>query len=263
MKKRLIVPLLLIIATIIIVYATIDNPHDFSMEECMLCHVNYEQDPKMLVSPVSDICKRCHEQINAATSHPVDIYPSNAVVPPDLPLRTGKIACSTCHDIHKESSNIFGEKTYFLRRPYTGRNFCISCHTQGLDTARHSDTLDTAHIGSRFRVTDPSEPLDSISKECISCHGGILGKTAEVELGSGVWTHDDPNHSHPIGVDYEESRTERPDAKLKSVSAIDGRIKFFDGKVGCGSCHDVYAGSQMSLVMSNKGSRLCFACHEL
>ncbi|RJQ13287.1 MAG: hypothetical protein C4560_14460 [Nitrospiraceae bacterium] len=263
MKKRLIVPLLLVMASIIIVYAVLDNPHDFSMEDCQLCHLNYEQDPKRLAMPVSDLCKRCHEQINAKSSHPVNIYPSKAAVPPDLPLRNGMIACSTCHDIHKENSNVFGEKTFFLRRPYTGRSFCLSCHTQGIDLTKHSDTIDTAHMGSRFKVTDQSEPLDSISKECISCHGGVLGKNAVFGLGSGVWTHDDPTHSHPIGVDYEESRTERKDAKLKPMSMIDKRIIFFDGKIGCGSCHNVYSESQMSLVMSNKGSSLCLACHEL
>jgi predicted CXXCH cytochrome family protein len=262
MKKRLIIPFL-IIASIIVVYAIFDYPHDFSREECLLCHVDYEQDPAMLTMPVSDICRRCHDQINSKSSHPVDIYPSTTTVPPDLPLRNGKITCSTCHNIHKESSNIFGEKSYFLRRPDTGRDFCITCHTQGISSVSHADTIDAAHIGSRFRVTDPSEPLDAVSKECISCHSGILGKTTVLEFGSGVWIHDNPEHSHPIGADYEESRIERKDAKLKPMPQVDKRINFFEGKVGCGSCHDIYSTSQMSLVMSNKGSKLCLACHEL
>ncbi len=263
MKKSLII-LLLLIASILIVYAVLNNPHEFSSEECLLCHVNYEQDPKDLIMPVTDICKRCHDRINAKSSHPVNVYPSPAItVPTDLPLRNGVVTCSTCHNIHKESVNIFGERTYFLRRPYTGRSFCISCHTQGVSEVSHADTLDTAHIGSRFKVIDPSEPLDEISKECISCHGGVLSRATTFGFGSGVWIHDDPSHSHPIGIDYEQSRIDRVDAKLIPIALVDKRITFFNGTVGCGSCHDVYSPTQMSLVMSNSGSKLCLACHAL
>ena len=68
--------------------------------------------------------------------------------------------------------------------------------------------------------------------------------------------------NHPIGIDYEAART-RPGRKtdLRPMSAVDPRIKFFDGKVGCGSCHDPFIDTDNDLVMTNRGSALCFACH--
>jgi len=263
MRKKPILSLLLIIAIIVFVYAALKNPHEFSPNECQDCHTDYKKDPKSLIEPVTDICKGCHDQITLRSSHPADIYPGAITVPADMPLRDGMITCATCHDIHGGYQNVFGEKAYFLRRPYTGRSFCISCHREGISLDGHTDTINVAHIGSRFKVTNPSESLDPISKECISCHGGIIGKTATFKLGAGIWTHDDPSHNHPIGVDYEKSRIGNTEARLKHVSVIDKRLKLFDGKVGCGTCHDVYSKGQRSLVMSNEGSRICTSCHEL
>jgi len=263
MKKKLITFLLLIITAIVLVYAIFKNPHEFSPNECQNCHMNYEKDPKSLIEPVTNICKGCHDQITLRSSHPADIYPVTMTIPADLPLRNGMITCTTCHNIHGEYQNVFGEKAYFLRRPYTGKSFCISCHKEGLSLEGHTDTINVAHLGSRFRVTDPSESLDPASKECISCHGGIIGKAAIFKLGAGIWTHDDFSHNHPVGVHYERSRMSNSEARLKPISAIDKRLKLFDGKVGCGTCHDAYSKGQRSLVMSNEGSRLCTSCHEL
>jgi len=263
MMKKFIIFLLVIILAIVLVHAVFKNPHEFSAGECQDCHIDYERDPKSLVEPVTNICKECHDQITLKSSHPSDIYPVTMTIPADLPLRDGMVTCVTCHNIHGEYQNVFGEKAYFLRRPYTGRSFCISCHREGISLEGHVDAINVAHMGSRFKVTDPSESLDPISMECISCHGGIVGKVATFKLGSGIWTHDNPIHTHPIGVDYEKSRIRNTEAKLKPFPLVDKRIKLFDGKVGCGSCHDVYSKGQKSLVMSNRGSRLCIACHEL
>lgn len=261
MKKTFFLLLLLMLS--IIAYATFKKPHELSMNECQLCHIEHEKEPKNLTAPVTDICRGCHDQMTLKSSHPVDLYPLNTTIPPDLPLRGGMITCSTCHDMHGNAFNIFGEKTYFLRRTYTGRDFCISCHKQGISLEPHVDVIDVAHMGSRFKVTNPYEPLDPISRECISCHGGIVGRAVTFGLGSGVWTHEEPTLSHPVGVDYEKSRLQRIESMLKPISLIDKKIKFFDGKVGCGSCHDVYSKEQKSLVMSNRGSKLCTSCHEL
>lgn len=261
MKKSLL--LLLLLTAAIIAYAVIENPHDFPGNECQFCHIDHEKEPRNLRAPVTDICSECHEQATLKSSHPVDVYPTNTSIPPELPVRGGMITCSTCHDIHGEGLNVFREKTYYLRGSSTGRHFCIYCHKQGISMEGHTDVIDVAHMGSRFKVTNPYEPLDPISKECISCHGGIVGKAVTFEPGSGVWTHEDAAFSHPVGINYEESREQRIDSMLKPSSLIDKRINFYEGKIGCGSCHDLYSKGQRTLVMSNKGSRLCTSCHEL
>lgn len=255
--------ILFILVIFVLSYALLNKPHKFSDGECQACHMNYKKDPKFLTSPISIICKNCHDQITLQSSHPVDISPVSSVVPPDLPLTHGMITCNTCHDIHGDHVNVFGEKTYFLRRLPPGRNFCMACHRQGISFDSHMDAIDVAHIGSRFKVIDPSEPIDQVSRDCISCHGGIVGSAATFKLGAGIWSHNYADHSHPIGINYEMSRMERKDAWLKPLSTLDKRFRFFDGKIGCGTCHDVYSKSKNSLVMGNQNSNLCRSCHEL
>jgi predicted CXXCH cytochrome family protein len=195
------------------------------------------------------------------SSHPVDVYPITTTIPPDLPLRNRMVVCITCHNIHAERFRPLGEKTYYLRRPGAGRAFCMACHKEKPVQEGHTSALGAAHIGNRFGVTDTSGHLDEISVACITCHDGTVGRSADFRLGSGVWQHSSPDQSHPIGVDYETSRMSM--GYLKAKQLIDKRIRFFDGKIGCGTCHDMYLKSRNYLVMSNKGSRLCTSCHEL
>jgi predicted CXXCH cytochrome family protein len=82
-----------------------------------------------------------------------------------------------------------------------------------------------------------------------------------------MWSHgrDFIRHdqgSHPIGVVYDDARG-RQGAKtdLKPIAMVDRRIRFFNGKVGCGSCHNPYSTIEKRLVMSDRGSELCLACH--
>ncbi|NNK62673.1 MAG: hypothetical protein HKO98_05620 [Gemmatimonadetes bacterium] len=60
-------------------------------------------------------------------------------------------------------------------------------------------------------------------------------------------------------------RTGAPDPYdgLRHPDLVDPRIRLFDGNLGCGSCHSVYAGEPGLLVMRNERSRLCTSCHDL
>jgi predicted CXXCH cytochrome family protein len=66
-------------------------------------------------------------------------------------------------------------------------------------------------------------------------------------------------HDHPIGIPYPiDSREYRPRgaAEAKGVSLPEGRVE-------CVSCHDPHnaAGVESMLIMPNRRSALCLACH--
>ena len=42
---------------------------------------------------------------------------------------------------------------------------------------------------------------------------------------------------------------------------LDQMIRLYSGRLGCGTCHSVYSKHAKHLVMDNRGSRLCIACH--
>jgi predicted CXXCH cytochrome family protein len=269
MKYRLAAAgLLLGLFILLIVYAMSREPHKFSEAECLSCHLKDSSGKisKQLSSSVTELCVRCHKDIfTEGYIHPVDVIPRHVSIPADMPLsQTGQITCSTCHEIHSSYFTPYGTKSYFLRRNERGQSFCVICHAAGKG---HEEHLGEAHFNSRYVVTDSAQEIDPMSKNCISCHDGTYSSSVTVKVGK--WFHQEElipydMRSHPIGVDYERARLDRRSrTDLRPMNMVDPRIKFFDGRVGCGSCHDPYSDLGKKLVMSDKGSRLCFACHRV
>jgi predicted CXXCH cytochrome family protein len=260
MKKKwpLLLILIFISGSVIIAYTLRESAHEFSEVDCPKCHVDAANAPLTLTAPITELCRPCHKKTINRASHPVDRAPELVRVPEDLPLDNGLITCNTCHNIHENRYNGIGGMTYFLRRPSAGRDFCMSCHEVRSGSNMHIELVAAAHIGSKFKVIDRSQPLDPLSVECIYCHDGSIGKNVDAQTGSGIWQHN--NSSHPIGVNYNESRMRK--GGLHPFSMIDKRIRLFSGKIGCGTCHNMYSGLPMQLVMSNEGSSLCMWCHD-
>ena len=55
---------------------------------------------------------------------------------------------------------------------------------------------------------------------------------------------------HPIGVEY---MTAYRKGGLKYPSSINPSIRFFNGKIGCGSVYNIYSKERFDLAMSNRG----------
>jgi predicted CXXCH cytochrome family protein len=78
-------------------------------------------------------------------------------------------------------------------------------------------------------------------------------------LGAGRWYHYN-RKNHPVGISYEEiSRKEKK--KFRPISMLRKEIRLFNGKIGCGTCHNIYSKEPYMLVIDNEGSRLCLECH--
>ncbi len=270
--KWLLGALLLSLGWILLGIAGDSPPHDFT-GRCTLCHEMGVNDTVLSTDMGTATCYQCHEAVaKNAYMHPVDIQPRTIHVPFDFPLsRDGLLTCSTCHDVHAPAITPFGTKTYFLRRLQRGKPFCDSCHEQGDAMAGgHEGALGMAHLESdaaAFATSAAFMGIDPLSRQCISCHDGNFA--ASVTLNTGQWQHHSSlmNHdsgSHPIGIDYEAARLARGGrSDLRPIEEVDRRITFYDGRVGCGSCHNPYSRNEKKLVMSNRRSALCFACHAL
>jgi len=104
--------------------------------------------------------------------------------------------------------------------------------------------------------------LDEMSIKCMSCHDAILGSEAtsgNVDLLRSRHSNT-TGLTHPIGVSYAEAKRKYRGA-YRNISDLPPQIKFYGGRVGCGTCHSPYASGHAQLVMSNYGSNLCLACH--
>ncbi|MBC8318079.1 MAG: hypothetical protein H8E41_09240 [Desulfobulbaceae bacterium] len=271
MKKSFFI-ILCLLGAALFVHCLENNPHDFKNAECVLCHQGDPSSPVSLVGHQARMCITCHADVyESGYMHPVNVVPEHVDIPADMPLsRSGLITCNTCHDVHSEHETGFGEKTYFLRRLERGRAFCVACHTENdlTGSAGHAEYLGEAHFQSEYISSGFGQNIDAMSKNCISCHDGAYGSA--VTVNSGSWQHSS-NYTggkmggkHPIGVDYEMARLRHGrKTDLRPMYEVDRRITFFNGTVGCGSCHNPYSQHDTRLVMSNRRSALCFACHAI
>jgi predicted CXXCH cytochrome family protein len=217
-------------------------------------------------------CGGCHLTSEAWT-HPVGVVPSMAV-PAELPLLDGRLACTTCHDSRSSADHA---RARMLNEPLLRDGgpdgLCAACHDPNGTGRRdmHATMLGRAHLvwpddGEPESPGDDQTPTapDAASRTCLGCHDGSVAPGAadasvpdDPATGLRRRVHAPIGVSHPIGVAYVLDRG----PALRAGGPLDPRIRLFDNRVGCGSCHSPFAGGEALLVMSNVASRLCLGCH--
>ncbi len=271
MRSTGLTSILLVITMIVITSwaVQVNTPHSFG-NKCFTCHVG-KKDPTILTREPDFLCLSCHPE-QKTMSHPTGIVPERNL--PDIfPLYRGKLLCITCHIAHKtfdknDTDHIqFDNNPYLLRFGQTGKRFCYQCHGSGPDgftiNKSNSHALGFAKAHSLSHDISLKNILDDGSRECLSCHDGSLSTDAEVNASGVRWEHSGGiGVSHPIGIEYNEI-SRRKHRAYHPASSIDRRIKLFDGKIGCQTCHTHYSEVPHLLVMDNKRSRLCLQCHNL
>lgn len=209
-------------------------------------------------------CLRCHK-FPEGTSHPVGVSAASRA-PEDLPLDNGLVTCLTCHDDRALDEHGRGGSVSdpMLRRDPVAEGLCISCHEpRSRSFSPHASGIGFAHGKSQVRsASGAHNGLDPESQSCMSCHDGIAASDAgnhkPVRLGLDAPT------DHPIGVELATRNRGTPDeVRFIPPNRLDPRIRLFDRKVGCGSCHSVYEPRENHLVVTNEGSRLCLSCHDM
>ncbi|MBI4849973.1 MAG: cytochrome c3 family protein [Nitrospirae bacterium] len=236
-----------------LVYSVSRGPHQFSKGECALCHFDPAPSSADITADITDACQTCHKEYAKTQSHPSDIYPTISI-PKDMPLSDGRLTCLTCHYAHIDESRQSSGKHYFLRRPVRGVVFCSACHK--INEKRHI-VFENIHKGT-YEETDHATRIDRMSLECIQCHDKQISEPRN-SLGAGIWTHLKEG-KHPIGISYRSIST-RKMRGFRPSDTIREEIKLYEGKIGCGTCHNVYSKNKSMLVIDNKGSELCLECH--
>ncbi|UCH80022.1 MAG: cytochrome c3 family protein [Nitrospiraceae bacterium] len=239
-----------------LVYALSGKSHEFSESECNLCHVDVDTSPDIILPDVTLSCGKCHAMLEQVQSHPTDIYPGSEI-PEDMPLIEGRLTCLTCHYAHpSKKRQMFITGDFFLRRPYKGPAFCSTCHI--IDENKHI-VFNKVHKGSYVEKSRKTR-IDMESLTCIECHDEHITKSRS-SLGAGIWKHGTGTLlPHPVGISYEESH-DRKKHGFKPAGLLRKEVKLYEGKIGCGSCHNIYSKEKYMLVISNERSTLCLECH--
>ncbi|MFG0251925.1 MAG: cytochrome c3 family protein [Phycisphaerales bacterium JB038] len=218
-------------------------------------------------------CSGCHTP-DQLFSHPVGVTPSFEL-PDDFPLFNGQITCATCHDSTSAAAHAAARQngTALLRGQVQGADFCLQCHDQiGRDRADlHGSMLGIAHLrwgdtrtfgGMGLEAQSLTEAEDST--KCLTCHDGSVASDVGHDGLASSFSIGNPRYGqsgHPIRMEYRAGA--RDSSPLHLPSMLDDRIRLFDDRVECASCHSVYAGTEDLLVLSNDRSALCLSCHDL
>ncbi|MHC4413767.1 MAG: cytochrome c3 family protein [Planctomycetota bacterium] len=219
-------------------------------------------------------CRSCHH-LDRVLTHPVDVVPS-MTVPRHLPLVEGKVTCITCHDHRSQQHRRARQRHTDLLRDASGAaGLCGQCHDPQGGSRRdmHAMMLGRAHLAllpanetkAAPAGTRDVAPPDLESATCLGCHDGSVAGDAADHTGltgaARLRALGPPTRNHPIGVAYHPPPGRDGDGAGGQDSTFDGRIRLFDDRVGCGSCHSPFSDRRALLVMSNQGSRLCLNCH--
>ncbi|MFZ4573354.1 MAG: cytochrome c3 family protein, partial [Phycisphaerales bacterium] len=178
-----------------------------------------------------------------------------------LPLLDGRITCLTCHDAN--DSHASGRVPVGIRGG-SAAALCLSCHEGAAPGSGggHATLGVRAHLSQKQerRVPAKNSLVDSESAACMSCHDGASAREAGSHPIRSM--NGELMAEHPIGIPLKATeRTKHGDFRIAREGSLDPRIRLFDGKLGCGSCHSVYSKHEHLLVMSNQRSRLCLSCH--
>jgi predicted CXXCH cytochrome family protein len=249
MKKIIIILIFLLVMKADLNSGASGQGHEFKQNDCILCHIDEKNDPTSLKSAVPASCLNCHRNFNVAFSHPTERYPyTSTVIPEDMPLMDGKLTCLTCHYVHPRKEIA---KDTFLRRSTTEIFYCATCHNH--DKREHT-ALGQAHI-----INDKSQmkgSIDIMSKLCIECHEKQLNTR-----GTNFSLQSFPSKvKHPLGKSYMKN-VSRKKSVYRSEHMLHSNLNLYDGKIGCGTCHNIFSRTRNLLVIDNDGSRLCLECH--
>ncbi|MCP3902440.1 MAG: hypothetical protein GY715_02295 [Planctomycetes bacterium] len=207
-------------------------------------------------------CQQCH-QVEPDFSHPVGFVPSRPL-PPEFPTPDGRLECVTCHETPAEWVGQEMTQHGRLRGPRRAPALCHRCHDARSARDGHAAThLAKAHLlwpddRARDDGADAFGGFDAESTVCLGCHDGTVA-------GAGFGPAGGAYHgrgSHPIDVAYGRQGRRPEYDGLRHPTLLDPRVRLFDDRIGCGSCHSPYSDRDSLLVMTNDRSTLCLSCHD-
>ncbi len=226
--------------------------HDFK-GQCERCHLTTPGvGEPIFASAIDTLCRECHK-LNKQNAHPSEVTPSMSMQKSFWLDAEGRLNCATCHDPHPEQAETY---PWLLRSKQAGVAFCQLCHDQTVSaTGQHLAATILAHGKSYTPPTGSSAEMDQLSTDCVSCHDGSEAPHASFCL----LGQEGQCSGHIIGLDYD--RVAAGNQGLNPRSSISPLLSFYQGKVGCASCHSIYSGEATKLVVGSRESPLCLQCH--
>lgn len=182
---------------------------------------------------------------------------------------------------HGMSIDIPGSKHDLSAGSSSSSSACYVCHIPHFVMGQAEPLWSSKSVTERFTQYNSNDSGYAALKDdggvmvCVGCHDGTFAELSiyveasmnpEEQMAPGFTGQGKgPGPDHPVNIvyfDYESDQKIRPAISNQEVS--DGKLSLalYNGRVQCGSCHDVHKGQgEAFLRISNEGSQLCLVCH--
>lgn len=230
------------------------NPH--AGISCSLCHGRVATRAVLAADgagpdPRSRACRECHRDSRLRTSGTGAALGFHGDPAAD---------CVGCHAFHEP-----GRVKTAAGDVRTGGNLlapaasghCAACHADGADLAN----LSPAHRAAAGLYHREAATLatQTPSEACLNCHAAGTGSPWLRATGGQVLTFN-PHASHPLGIEV-IAGSGRDERSLRAD--LDPRLRLFDGRLECQTCHSLTAATEDLLVPFEQPYDLCLGCHKL
>jgi hypothetical protein len=262
---------------------TDDTNIHYTGKYCMVCHeqtplkgnkyLKYGEDYKQLC--------RCHYRTAARDVHPSDVEAPKEFkkrMPNDFPLRNGKIACITCHDVFAQCRN--GKPNGAFK---SGRNFL-----RGGPYKKQTTLCFKCHDNTKYEKFNPHNQLDKngkiITLKCLYCHKKVPDVKTEgfkdVALIGGLGPLCVRCHHKEDKTTLHARHLRKPSdkvlARIKQMEIEFGIVLPLDddGKITCATCHNPHEKGVIPAERAGaKGAgevhrhrlpgNICIKCHQM
>lgn len=212
-------------------------------------------------------CRNCHWQVDpvGSTDHDgasntnqcrschIDVASERGSLSEHFHRQVDK-ECTQCHSFHETAKLNANERQFASPADDGVRYQCRSCHNPNGSQTNLSEAHQVAAV--KFYHADNRMRIDqSPSQSCLACHAG--GAHAGLRFdGSRPAIAINTSASHP----NEREVTSSPNRSFRNP--IDSRIRLFENKIQCQSCHSLTSGIEHSLVKFASSYDLCLGCHD-
>ena len=233
--------------------------HPHQAAPCSLCHVQRRAGAETR-QPV-DVCATCHGQQSPAEESLGAWGPDGLTGSPEagLGMEVASVRddhgsqCTRCHSFHTPTTIALVDRKADISDPKVA-NHCVSCHS-------HSDRSRLARLTEGHRAAATlyhglgSDLADyTPSDACLFCHDRGRGLPINLPVSLPIAPRFEAHASHPYGV-----RMAGAGDFFRPV--IDSRIRLFDGRIECQTCHDLSAQNEDLIVVFETKYEMCRGCH--
>jgi len=214
---------------------------------CSLCHASgrAELSPGSPAGGASEACLGCHAEVVAGNRDPLGFH--------DGPGSR----CTRCHRFHDPSrmNTSLGEGE-LPTRTGVAEDHCAACHAEDAKL----DILSPGHRAAARLYHGGALDLAAMtpSEACLSCHSS-QGSPLPLDLIPADTPSFNEHASHAYGIVVMPG-AEDPSLRIRNV--LDPRIRLFDQRIECASCHRLDSRDEDLLVEFESRYGLCQGCHE-